>query len=79
MLDYKGSTRAFVHISLFISLFFVLIGCVFGFFVSPLQKKLVNLSEKEIEFSKRKGNLLITGSHGCGKSTIIDLILKEND
>ena len=42
MLDYKGSTRAFVHISLFISLFFVLIGCVFGFFVSPLQKKLVN-------------------------------------
>jgi replication factor C subunit 1 len=43
------------------------------------KKKLVNFSDKEIEFSKRKGNLLITGSHGCGKSTIINLILKENN
>jgi hypothetical protein len=42
LLDYKGSTRAFVHISLFISLFFVLLGFVFGFFISPVQKKLVN-------------------------------------
>jgi len=43
------------------------------------KKKLVNLSDKEFEFSKRKGNLLITGSHGCGKSSIINLILKENN
>jgi len=43
------------------------------------KKKLVNFSDKEIEFSKRKGNLLITGPHGCGKSTIINLILKENN
>jgi hypothetical protein len=43
------------------------------------KKKLVNLTEKEYEFSKRKGNLLVTGSHGCGKSTIVNLILKENN
>ena len=43
------------------------------------KKKLVNLSDKEFEFSKRKGNLLITGSHGCCKSSIINLILKENN
>jgi replication factor C subunit 1 len=41
------------------------------------KKKLVNMSDTEIEYSKRKGNLLITGSHGCGKSTIINIILKE--
>jgi replication factor C subunit 1 len=41
------------------------------------KKKLVNMSETEIEYSKRKGNLLITGSHGCGKSTIINIILRE--
>jgi replication factor C subunit 1 len=41
------------------------------------KKKLINISEQEIEFSKRKGNLLITGSHGCGKSSIINIILKN--
>ena len=43
------------------------------------KKKLVNMSETEIEYSKRKGNLLITGPHGSGKSTIINIILKENN
>ena len=41
------------------------------------KKKLVNMSELEIEYSKRKGNLLITGPHGSGKSTIINIILKD--
>ena len=41
------------------------------------KKKLLNISEKEIEYSKRKGNLLITGYHGCGKSSIINIILKN--
>ena len=41
------------------------------------KKKLVNMSDTEIEYSKRKGNLLITGSHGCGKSTIINIILRN--
>ena len=43
------------------------------------KKKLVNISELDLEYSKRKGNLLITGSHGCGKSTIINIILKEGN
>lgn len=42
------------------------------------KKKLNNMSDLEIEYSKRKGNLLITGLHGCGKSTIVNIILKEN-
>jgi replication factor C subunit 1 len=41
------------------------------------KKKLVNMSDLEIEYSKRKGNLLITGTHGSGKSTIVSIILKE--
>jgi replication factor C subunit 1 len=41
------------------------------------KKKLVDMSELQIEYSKRKGNLLITGPHGSGKSTIVNIILKE--
>jgi len=41
------------------------------------KKKLVNISEKELEYSIRKGNLLVSGSHGCGKSLMISLILNE--
>lgn len=43
------------------------------------KKKLVNISPLDLEYSKRKGNLLITGSHGCGKSLIVNLILKSGD
>ena len=42
------------------------------------KKKLPNITEDEVEYSKRKGNLLICGSHGCGKSTIISIILNEH-
>ena len=38
---------------------------------------MVDITDKEVEYSKRRGNLLISGSHGCGKSTIASLILKE--
>ena len=41
------------------------------------KKKIINITDKEIEYSKKKGNLLISGMHGCGKSTIISLILNE--
>ncbi|AYV80364.1 MAG: replication factor C large subunit [Gaeavirus sp.] len=43
------------------------------------KKKLVNMNPDEIEYSKRKGNLLITGPHGSGKSTITSIILKNNN
>lgn len=43
------------------------------------KKKITGVNEKEIEYSKRKGNLLITGTNGCGKTTIIQTILKELD
>lgn len=43
------------------------------------KKKMVDITDIEIEYSKKKGNLLISGTHGCGKSTIISLILKEYD
>ena len=41
------------------------------------KKKLVNMSDLNLEYSKRKGNLLITGSHGSGKSTIINIIFNK--
>ena len=41
------------------------------------KKKLLNVSEEEKEYSLRKGNLLVSGSHGCGKSIIISTILNE--
>jgi hypothetical protein len=41
------------------------------------KKKLVNITSIELEYSKRKGNLLITGPHGSGKSSIISIILNE--
>jgi hypothetical protein len=41
------------------------------------KKKLINITNTELEYSKRKGNLLITGPHGSGKSSIISIILNE--
>jgi len=43
------------------------------------KKKLTNITEKEIEYSTRRGNLLVSGSHGCGKSIIISIILKKHN
>ena len=43
------------------------------------KKKLINITEKEIEYSTRKGNLLVSGSHGCGKSMMISIILNNNN
>jgi len=41
------------------------------------KKKIINLTEIEIDYTKRKGNLLITGPHGCGKSLITSIILNK--
>ena len=41
------------------------------------KKKMNDASDIDIEYSKRKGNLLIIGNHGCGKSLSIDLICKN--
>lgn len=41
------------------------------------KKKIIGLSELELEYTKRKGNLLIIGPHGSGKSSIISIILNE--
>lgn len=41
------------------------------------KKKMDEASEEDIEYSKRKGNLLIMGNHGCGKSLIISLVCKS--
>ena len=43
------------------------------------KKKLINITEKEIEYSTRRGNLLVSGSHGCGKSMMISIILNNNN
>jgi hypothetical protein len=42
LLDYKGSTRAFVHISLAVTLFISCFGFLFGVFINPLQRMYVN-------------------------------------
>lgn len=39
------------------------------------KKKLVSTDEKDKLYSTRTGNLIIMGAHGCGKSTILNLIL----
>jgi hypothetical protein len=41
------------------------------------KKKLVGITENELLLSKQKGNLLITGAHGTGKTLIMNLLLKE--
>jgi len=41
------------------------------------KKKLIGLTEKEENLRIQKGNLLITGNHGTGKTMAVNLILKE--
>lgn len=41
------------------------------------KKKIDGLSEIETEYMKMKSCLVVTGPHGCGKSTIIDILLKD--
>jgi DNA polymerase III delta prime subunit len=41
------------------------------------KKKLVSTDEKDKLYSTRTGNLIIMGAHGCGKSTILNLILND--
>jgi hypothetical protein len=41
------------------------------------KKKLVGITDNEILLSKQKGNLLVVGAHGTGKTLITNLILKE--
>ena len=43
------------------------------------KKKLVGMTDEEIEYSKRKGNLLINGPHGSGKTTIVNIVLNMLD
>jgi len=41
------------------------------------KKKVTGLSLKEENICSKQGNLVVTGSHGCGKTTIVNLILKD--
>lgn len=41
------------------------------------KKKITNITREEEEYNKMKGNLLVMGPHGCGKSSIISIILNE--
>ena len=41
------------------------------------KKKLISTDEKDKLYSTRTGNLIIMGAHGCGKSTILNLILND--
>lgn len=41
------------------------------------KKKLVGITEHKTMLSKQKGNLIITGAHGTGKTLIMNLLLKE--
>ena len=41
------------------------------------KKKIDGLTKEEIEYTKMKSCLVVSGQYGCGKSTIINLILQE--